>query len=284
MSTPLARITQLLFGSTGPVGDFGIFGSKAAGDPAFSQDPNQIQSLPAFTDGWGESIIGDYDPPLEDMNSLFLLAFRQIAYIFQQGISEYDPNINYFIGSLAMQNGILYISQIASNKGNNPSTDNGTNWKSGIGGINGGVPTGGIIKWGGAVNAIPSGYLLGDGRAVSRTTYVNLFNTIGTVYGSGDGTTTFNLPDGRGKFLVGTLTGDPNFGTIGVSGGSITISIDQLPPHEHGIQIYSGGGADFSQVAGTGANSPATQSTESTGEGEDFIPPFLVVGGIIIKY
>lgn len=54
-----------------------------------------------------------------------------------------------------------------------------------------------------AAPIVPAGYLYCDGRAVSRTTYANLFNVIGARFGAGDGTTTFNLPDWRGTFMRG---------------------------------------------------------------------------------
>ncbi len=63
------------------------------------------------------------------------------------------------------------------------------------------VPPGVMFDYGG-INA-PTGYLLCDGSAVSRTTYVDLFNVIGTFYGSGNGTTTFNVPDFRGRVGAG---------------------------------------------------------------------------------
>lgn len=63
----------------------------------------------------------------------------------------------------------------------------------------GGVPTGSIIEYGGS--GIPTGFLDCDGAAVSRTTYVLLFNIIGTTYGVGNGTTTFNVPNQAGKII-----------------------------------------------------------------------------------
>jgi microcystin-dependent protein len=63
------------------------------------------------------------------------------------------------------------------------------------------IPPGMISAFGGAV--APTGYLLCDGSAVSRTTYAALFSVIGTNYGAGDGSSTFNLPDLRGQFLRG---------------------------------------------------------------------------------
>lgn len=54
-----------------------------------------------------------------------------------------------------------------------------------------------------AANAIPSGWLKANGAAISRSVYGALFSVIGTTYGAGDGSTTFNLPDLRGEFLRG---------------------------------------------------------------------------------
>ncbi|WP_418583351.1 phage tail protein [Holdemanella porci] len=64
--------------------------------------------------------------------------------------------------------------------------------------LQGGCPTGGFIYYAGT--SLPSGYLPCDGRAVSRTTYSALYNMVGTVWGAGDGSTTFNLPNSFGRF------------------------------------------------------------------------------------
>lgn len=61
----------------------------------------------------------------------------------------------------------------------------------------------GCVVWC-AGNITPAGTLYCDGSAVSRTTYAELFSAIGTTYGAGDGSTTFNLPDLRGQFVRGT--------------------------------------------------------------------------------
>jgi microcystin-dependent protein len=64
--------------------------------------------------------------------------------------------------------------------------------------------TGEVKGWGGTLSNMPSGWLFCDGSAVSRTTYASLFAVISTQYGAGDGSTTFNLPDLRDKFVIGT--------------------------------------------------------------------------------
>lgn len=72
----------------------------------------------------------------------------------------------------------------------------------------------------------PDGWLLEDGAAVSRTTYSDLFNVIGTTYGSGDGSTTFNLPDSRGRFRLGKAVSGTG-SSLGEAGGSLD--------HTHGL-------------------------------------------------
>lgn len=66
------------------------------------------------------------------------------------------------------------------------------------------VPTGQVIDYAGA--AAPNGFLLCNGAAVSRTTYAALFAVIGTTYGAGDGSTTFNVPNVSGTFLKAIKT------------------------------------------------------------------------------
>ena len=87
------------------------------------------------------------------------------------------------------------------------------------------VPTGTVLAYAG--NTVPSGFLLCDGRAVSRTTYAVLFAAIGTTYGSGDGSSTFNLPDMRGRVAVG-VDSDANLGTVS-GANSRNFSWDNLP-------------------------------------------------------
>jgi len=76
----------------------------------------------------------------------------------------------------------------------------------------------------------PSGYLLCNGVAVSRTTYADLFTAIGTTFGVGDGSTTFNLPDFRGIFPRGAGTNE----TLGSVGGSVgDYQLDAFQGHKH---------------------------------------------------
>lgn len=80
------------------------------------------------------------------------------------------------------------------------------------------VPISGILPYAGSSS--PSGYLLCDGSAVSRTTYAALFAVIGTTYGAGDGGTTFNIPDLRQRFPLGKAASGTG-STLGGTGGTI---------------------------------------------------------------
>ena len=94
------------------------------------------------------------------------------------------------------------------------------------------VPAGSMIAYAGS--AAPSGWLICDGSAVSRTTYATLFAAVNTVYGAGDGSTTFNLPDCTGRVIAGkestatrltTAGGGVDGGTLGAVGGTQSITL-----------------------------------------------------------
>lgn len=95
-------------------------------------------------------------------------------------------------------------------------------------------PTGMVVPFAGA--SAPSGWLLADGSAVSRSTYSALFTVISTTYGSGDGSTTFNLPDLKGRVAVGKST-DTEFDTLGEKGGAKThtLQLTEVPAHTHAV-------------------------------------------------
>lgn len=108
-----------------------------------------------------------------------------------------------------------------------------------------GSEVGSIVPWGGA--SAPTGWLECDGSAVSRTTYASLFTAIAATYGAGDGSSTFNLPDIRGR----TIAGKDNMGgsaanrltsgstidgaTLGTAGGgqTHTLTTGELAAHNH---------------------------------------------------
>ena len=122
------------------------------------------------------------------------------------------------------------------------------------------IPVGTIFSFGGSSS--PDGYLVCDGSTVSRDTYQRLFSIISTVYGVGDGATTFNLPDLRGRTLVGSgqQLGATLF-NLGNSGGSEThqLQVNELPSHNHTGTTNTDGAHNHSissQVQKTSNNTP----------------------------
>ena len=105
-----------------------------------------------------------------------------------------------------------------------------------------GVPPGTVIDFAGATP--PAGWLLCAGQEVSRTDFAALFTAIGTTFGIGNGSTTFNVPDCRGRVSVGKdnmggtpsgrLSNYPNDVGAGFGGQSIAMTADQMPVHSHG--------------------------------------------------
>lgn len=136
-----------------------------------------------------------------------------------------------------------------------------------------------------SANSIPSGWLVCDGSEVSRTTYAALFGIIGTVWGAGDGSTTFNLPDLRGRTPIGAGTGAGlTARTLGQSLGAEThqLTTGEIPAHVHTYGPNSGGGTTGS--AGT-LRARSITLIDSGSEGSDGahnnMQPSTVVNWII---
>jgi len=174
------------------------------------------------------------------------------------------------------------------------------------------IPVGGLLPYVGA-SAPNSSFALPFGQAISRTTYAALFALIGTTFGSGDGSTTFNIPDLRGRAVFGldnmggaaasriTSAGSSIAGvTIGATGGSESVTLLQanLPSiilttniidtgHSHdsaGIVAGSGGGTAYGNVGGTGfstksATTGITANTPLGGSGTAInnMPPAMML-------
>lgn len=137
-----------------------------------------------------------------------------------------------------------------------------------------GIPTATIVPW--SASSVPSGFLECDGSAVSRTTYSALFAIVGTTYGTGDGASTFNLPDLQDNVAIGksgtkalASTGGANTvqstGNVGGTTANATLSTAQLASHSH-----SGGAARTNANApgGGNGNNAMTSNTGSAGSGD----------------
>ncbi|MCW3101264.1 MAG: uncharacterized protein JWL77_6882 [Chthonomonadaceae bacterium] len=171
----------------------------------------------------------------------------------------------------------------------------------------GGPIAGGIIYPGTVMDfagaSAPPGYLLCYGQAISRTSFAALFNAIGTAFGAGDGSTTFNVPDVRGRVSAG----DDNMGgtaanrlttagsgvdgaTLGAVGGAQdqTLTTAQIPAHAHTLTLQAGGGnqggtppAQFSADTAIFGSATATTSSVGSGAAHPNVQPTIIFSKII---
>jgi len=150
------------------------------------------------------------------------------------------------------------------------------------------IPTGTIFAYAGA--SVPTGYLECTGAQVSRTTYAALFGAIGTLYGNGNGSTTSNLPDLRGRSPAGV-------GTVLYPGGATgdvivlankygsqynALDASQLPPHSHTVQAQTAGGSSTPNAFTRGTHLAAAIATTVVGSGANFVIQSPILGLLAI--
>ena len=142
------------------------------------------------------------------------------------------------------------------------------------------VPVGVVLPYGGATppNSL---YLLCNGAAVSRTTYAALFAILGTAFGAGDGSTTFNLPDMRGRVLVGKGT-NTSVDVMGENEGVAEPS--RRPHHGHTLRHYQFSGAAGNVAVQPTVNSSAATSTSTGAIGPGGTVPLDAPAYLVLNY
>ena len=209
-------------------------------------------------------------PPYQVQNWLDNKQDNFNAHVNQHGIpywdgeTEYQANKSYVVDPIS---GIVYRCLVTNT---NQTVSNPAYWDVAFSPYEAMVPTGSTQMFAGLT--APRGWLIADGTAVSRTTYAALFAVIGTTYGNGDGSTTFNLPDMRGVIVRGVDRGrnlDPARAQGSYQGDLFashnhptSIAIEQAGQHGH---LISG------QTNTTGAHAHALDyANDSSGVGSNW--------------
>jgi microcystin-dependent protein len=164
------------------------------------------------------------------------------------------------------------------------------------------VPTGAVLDYAGT--SAPTGYLFCYGQDISRTTYADLFSAVSTTYGVGDGSTTFGLPDLRGRVVAGKddmggasanrltdLSGGLNGDTLGDSGGAeahtLLSSESGLPAHTHAYndeQVAATNDSSSGSTFGAGSDTARVTSANSTADASaahNNVQPTFILNKII---
>jgi microcystin-dependent protein len=222
----------------------------------------------------------------------------QISWSGKDALSDSDPakvisGADFQTEFEAIKTAVNSKAELAGNSGQNfeannltvagTATINNATFSGTVSGITV-LPVGSVFPY--IASSAPSGFLNCDGTAVSRTTYSDLFAVIGTSFGTGDGSTTFNLPDLRGRTVIGVGTGSGlTARTLAATGGAEThtLTVDEMPAHTHTANENTS-----PEYVGTGVyrtdvwNDSAT-NTSSTGgdQPHNNMQPFLVMNYII---
>lgn len=152
-----------------------------------------------------------------------------------------------------------------------------------------GGPVGSVIMYAGST--APSNYLFCRGQAVSRSTYSALFTIVGTTYGAGDGSTTFNLPNLQTRVVAGldaTGTPDTAFDALGETGGAKThtLTTAEIPSHTHAVTVrenMTAGGSSGDPMISNNSGTTDTRTSAATGGGgaHNNLQPYIVLNYLI---
>lgn len=240
--------------------------------------------------------VDDVENDIDAVDDTYSFLIRKPSTAYTYGTKVFLPSLNV---SMCLQCTVAGTTSNTSLVISNPTvddtvTDGTVEWtikEVGSGGSGGdGIPIGSYLLWSSNNVTLPEGWLVCDGSAVSRTTYAELFDVIGTTYGVGDGTTTFNLPNYIDNFAQGSATA----GTVKSAGlpnitGQVTVYNTRFVSPLGALTDTTNG--SFNRAANTGADLCATSylrfdasdSSSIYGASDTVQPPALTCR-VLIKY
>lgn len=229
------------------------------GDKSVVPDASQADGSVSYTQGFGpdyqqeQGTPGAKDIPRDKTNQLFHDITAALSEIQRRGFAEYYPQLApYEQGAAVWRAGTVYMSTAGNN--NTVPGSTGASWVV-IGGDT--TPVGTSIMFN--AESPPTGYVLENGLAVPRTgQYAALFSVIGTRFGSGNGSTTFNLPESRGEFIRAADMGR------GIDAGRSVGSAQQQSIQAHSHTIWRGRATANSSLGGIGFDNPIFDGESGT--------------------
>lgn len=124
----IERKTQKIFAGNAATDELAVFGSMITGTPVYNDDIEALQSE-AYTEGWKAAVAANEAPFMEEMNAVQYGFSKQLAYLFQQGIAEWDAGTTYYLNSFCQVGGVIYKSMQDENINHSPADDTeGTYW------------------------------------------------------------------------------------------------------------------------------------------------------------
>lgn len=289
----MARITrkeQKIFAENAT--NNGVFGSLQANDPTISSDPDTIQGRPAFALGWDEATYSaEKLPPLEEFQALQYLFSRQLAYLFQDGIPEWNASTTYYKGSLVKTisgTNIAIFSSLIDSNVNNQTSDT-TKWavvldtahpfayNSAVVHTAGTETITGNKDFTGTNNTVATPDINDDSQKIANTEWVNM---VSASYAGGEPRNITELADGQYATVTNSTVfnlSEPftNFAelvVIGVfSGGNKTRSVayristywlNELLTEMQSVEIWGSCSGDYVEISGYNASSEQSTTTE----------------------
>lgn len=173
--TKIERKTQKIFAGNADTDELAVFGSMISGTPVYNDDIEALQSE-AYTEGWKAAVAANEAPFMEEMNAVQYGFSKQLAYLFQQGIPEWDAGTTYYLNSFCQVGGVIYKSMQDENINHSPADDSeGTYWtplETG-GSSGGGLSIGTIGFTQGAVDETKNLVRILNGQQITQSSITN---------------------------------------------------------------------------------------------------------------
>lgn len=233
---------------TKTVGNSGLIDTWAA--TGTQTEPNEAKKNLGWTEG--------ERPAFDFMNFLQAQFGEKINHIMANGVPLWNAKDTYAVNAITARAGVVYVA-LTSNTNSQPPSVNWRPLVPDVTDIIGGVFAGQVAHF--AMNSAPDGWLIANGQAVSRSTYARLFGRIGTIYGAGNGSTTFNLPDMRGEFLRGLDNGR------GIDAGRVlgSLQLGSVESHSHTGTTATNGSHSHGGSTSSAGDHTHSGSTASNG-------------------